>query len=135
MGSDYATDPVSEKLRLCLCHSNEHPFSSAKHWSKTPLIKGVIDSYDNPSLAKSFYFWEAEEDAHIAFLWKHENNLICAIRIFKSFVGKICISENADKYKNIQNGFVSINVRNQEKRESTIKEELSRLAVNIDIPW
>jgi hypothetical protein len=124
LGDQYSYDPLCEKIRLCLLHPKSY-FDSGNHWSRKYIIEGHIGSYENENLSKIFKLWDKHLNSHIAFLMKRGNSLICGIRVFKIFMGRILLSKEANKYKNIGLGcFWEVDVSSGLKIESTLEEEI-----------
>ena len=79
-----------------------------------------------------FPCWTDEKDHHIGLMQRSGNEIICYIRIFNIFQGKITISKSAYLYPNFVDKFIAINAQTQTSRESNLEIELLEITKSIN---
>ncbi|WP_203341317.1 HNH endonuclease [Planococcus beijingensis] len=117
IGENYFNDPNGEIIRKILIAKN---FTDAKINKIGSINEGIsLDLYKRLKQGGDF---------HMAVLIKDGNKIYCEIQIFDCMEGTIIVSNNAERYPDFVNRFISINPVTGEKLESTLTDAFKRLA-------
>ncbi|MFL0194177.1 HNH endonuclease [Clostridium sp. WILCCON 0269] len=122
LGQGYLEDKDGEMIRKCMLDNNLQD----EFYLQYP-IKGSIDVIGKRS---RYPMWDNEPYCHIAFLMKVDEKIWCYVRVFHTFEGLIEVSNNASRYLNYCDKFISINPLTGTKRESDLSEEFYRIYRN-----
>lgn len=118
LGSEYSSDKTSKMIsKQIKDYIYEGKYNKDISFGIISLEKELIPE---------FVAWEDVPYKHIVCMVKYDERIICYIKIFDSLFARFLISEDIQNYTLFESMFISIDTKNGERIETTLKQEKDR---------
>lgn len=127
LGPDWVDDPAAAVLRDIVMQAAIGPVNVEEILSEADAGYVGIGA---PDVGADLGLWEDEPHHHRVFMQQSRGIVVIAVKILTLFTGGLVVTRDPTLYK-AENMFVSVNPENGEARETTLREEVERLATKM----